>query len=163
MRRVLVVSVFVCWMFTALVDFILTPSALLVPLRQEDNIGLSYFCAFAENWLALIFSPCFRGSTAGEGVKSVLRNLYSVISIVSAPMAMGFTRSSIRSMCVVATGLVTPQAVRIKNEKLRIKNFSFIVFCLIVCATPMGSRGRRDSFVRRFPLVTSGYYFVCPF
>ena len=163
MRRVLVVSVFVCWMFTALVDFILTPSASLVPLMQGDNIGLLCFCGFVESWLPLLFSPCFRWSPAGEGVKSVLCNLYSVISMVSAPMTIGFTRSSIRSMCVVATGLVTPQAVRIKNEKLRIKNFSFIVFCLIVCATPMGSRGRRDSFVRRFPLVTSGYYFVCPF
>ena len=98
------VSVFVCWMLMALVDFILTPSALLVPLRQGDNIGLSYFCAFAENWLALIFSPCFKGSSVGKGVKSVLRNLYSVISIVSAPMAMGFNRSSIRSMCAVAIG-----------------------------------------------------------
>ena len=104
MRSVLVVSVSCREIFTPRVDFILTPSALLVPLRQGDNIGLSYFCAFAENWLALIFSPCFRGSPAGEGVKSVLRNLYSVISIVSAPMAMGFNRSSIRSMCAVAIG-----------------------------------------------------------
>ena len=134
MRSVLVVSVSCREIFTPRVDFILTPSASLVPLMQGDNIGLLCFCGFVESWLPLLFSPCFRGSPAGEGVKSVLCNLYSVISIVSAPTATGITLSSIRSVWVVATGRL--EAHDISNAQFTMQNaqfmirFSFIVFFL---------------------------------
>ena len=54
-------------------------------------------------------------------------------SIVSLPIAMGCICVSIRSWRVVATGRFDAQDVRIKNEKLIIKNFNFIV---IVCFSP---------------------------
>ena len=134
MRRVLVVSVVVREIFTPRVDFILTPSASLVPLMQGDNIGLLCFCGFVESWLPLLFSPCFRGSPAGEGVKFVLCNLYSVISMVSVETGMGMRCCSMRSVWVVATGRL--EAHDISNAQFTMQNaqfmirFSFIVFFL---------------------------------
>ena len=55
-------------------------------------------------------------------------SLLSVISMVSALMGMGCSCVSMRSWCTVAIGFDVPQAVRIKNEKIRIKSFVFIFY-----------------------------------
>lgn len=110
MRRVWVVSVFVCWRFIGRVDFKEQGTE-----NREQGVGSKE-----------------RGTGNREQGASVLCNLYSVISIVSAPTATGIKRSSMRSIWVVVIGFCVPHDnIRSREQVARSRNFSFIVFYVL--------------------------------
>ena len=115
--RVCVVSVCVVFMFRPRVDFMLST----VNGRRSTVV------------LALLV---WSGRTSRA-------SLLSVISMVSAFIGIGFRWVSMRSVCVVVMGFDVLQAVRIKNEKLRIKNLVFIVLYVIFSLRYIADVARR--------------------